>query len=830
VNPLTPPSPFARLHLFTLGSFAVAQPLYDLIGRNVEFLVAHHAGRGTIAALVLTLSIALPLALVAVVDVFRLAGARIWTIAHRAAMCLLVALIVAGALNEYTARIVLPAAIVAGIAAVLVYRFGTARTFMTVLSPAVLIFPLVFLFGTPVSRLIQPHRAGGGATAGGEPPTVVFVIFDELDTMSLLDQTGEIDASRFPQFAALAQTATWFPNAVAVHPYTRHAIPGILSGLEPDPADNKLPITADYPQNLFTWLGASHAMNVLEPMTGLCPPDLCRARPTVDATSFGEDVAVLYLHLVTPRDLAERHLPALAFTWKGFVAPKEDDKKEPEPDQAAAPATAGDLDVRFARTAADDRGAMFRDFVRSIRASGRPLLHFAHLLLPHDPYEYMPSGARYPHHGPSAGMTIGSGNWTTARVLVETGRDRHIAQLQFVDRLLGELVARLKAEGIFDSALLIIGSDHGSAFVPGESHRGLSAANYRGIVSAPLFVKLPGQKTAAVDPRRASGLDILPTIADVARTTLPWAADGHSVFSRSFHGRDVLNYKGSSAGDLAAPDTRAEARKAVRAPEDPLVGRRLQDLEVAAGPDILVFSDSYRAVAQGRSQAGRIAPLVSGRLQADVEGPLTLALAIDGTIRRVTETAPWYDQPHYFAALMPEAALQPGGNRLEVLLVSRSGGRVRLSRIGPHFPDGLEIAGAGASEALVTGSGQRLPTRPAVTGVVDYVAHEGTGLTFHGWAVDRDSPRGLRSIAAFVGSSAVTFTSTRGLRPDVVAALGLKTSPDAVFAVHVDFEDLRRGRLRLFGIAADSAAGELLISVEIRREIERQLTGRFPQK
>ena len=65
-----------RLHLFALTSFAVSQPLYDLIGRNAEFLVAHRAGPWTIGALIAILSLALPLALIAIVDAVRLASAR----------------------------------------------------------------------------------------------------------------------------------------------------------------------------------------------------------------------------------------------------------------------------------------------------------------------------------------------------------------------------------------------------------------------------------------------------------------------------------------------------------------------------------------------------------------------------------------------------------------------------------------------------------------------------------------------------------------------------------------------------------------------------------
>jgi hypothetical protein len=170
---------------------------------------------------------------------------------------------------------------------------------------------------------------------------------------------------------------------------------------------------------------------------------------------------------------------------------------------------------------------------------------------------------------------------------------------------------------------------------------------------------------------------------------------------------------------------------------------------------------------------------------------------------------------------MPEPAIQAGRNRLDILLVTREGNRTRLATIGPQFPEGLDIAEGG--QGLVTGSGDRLPVRAAITGVVDFAAQEGSGVTFHGWALDRDSPNGLRSIAAFAGTSAVTFTSTRGRRPDVAAALGLKTSPDVIFAIHVEFEDLRRGRLRLFGIATDSTVGELQVGDRIHQEIEAHM-------
>src|SRR5262245_19954594 len=48
------------LHVFTLTGFAIAQPIYDLLGKGAEFLVAHRLGLWGIFAFVAFLSVGLP--------------------------------------------------------------------------------------------------------------------------------------------------------------------------------------------------------------------------------------------------------------------------------------------------------------------------------------------------------------------------------------------------------------------------------------------------------------------------------------------------------------------------------------------------------------------------------------------------------------------------------------------------------------------------------------------------------------------------------------------------------------------------------------------------
>ena len=56
------------------------------------------------------------------------------------------------------------------------------------------------------------------AAAGGDDPSVVLIVLDELPTQSLLDATGGIDSARFPNLAAFADDATWYRHTPRWHP------------------------------------------------------------------------------------------------------------------------------------------------------------------------------------------------------------------------------------------------------------------------------------------------------------------------------------------------------------------------------------------------------------------------------------------------------------------------------------------------------------------------------------------------------------------------------------------------------------------------------------
>ena len=66
-------------------------------------------------------------------------------------------------------------------------------------------------------------------------PPVVLVVFDEFSTDTLTGPDGRIDAERFPNFAALAKTSTWFRNGHTVYDSTFKAVPAILDARMPRP-------------------------------------------------------------------------------------------------------------------------------------------------------------------------------------------------------------------------------------------------------------------------------------------------------------------------------------------------------------------------------------------------------------------------------------------------------------------------------------------------------------------------------------------------------------------------------------------------------------------
>ena len=112
------------------------------------------------------------------------------------------------------------------------------------------------------------------------------------------------------------------------------------------------------------------------------------------------------------------------------------------------------------------------------------------------------------------------------------------------DERLGTLVAALKERGLFEDTLFILVSDHGEEF---DEHGGWQHDHsaYEELLHVPLLVHLPGGRgagTRVVTP--VSGVDLAPTILDVAGVPAPEGLRGRSLLTLA---------SGATRADEAAP-------------------------------------------------------------------------------------------------------------------------------------------------------------------------------------------------------------------------------------------------------------------------------------
>ncbi len=673
--------PLARgLQLAGLFSLALAQPLLELLQRHPPFLVAHRAGLFEIAGLVAFLLIAIPAAAWLLEELLARVGPALAIAQHLAWVGVLVAATALPFLGRelpVPGGVALALALAIGLSAVAAWaRFSLVRRFTSALALAPLIFVWAFASDASIGRLLaSPLPAAETPGAAGFAVPVVLVVFDELPTTSLLDAPDHIDPIRYPAFARLSREALWFRRASGVHALTEHAIPAILTGRYPDPS--QLPIASDHPRNLFRLLGGEFEMNVEEPFTSLFqdPRDESWGRRLARARSLIADLSVIYLHVLLPRDLAAS-LPPVSQAWSDFTR-------------------ASVLRRKQERTGAfSDRPGRFRDFVASIQPGEGPALHFVHIPLPHVPWQHGPSGRIY---YPPTDFDFWDNTWGREESWVVQGYQRHLMQLELVDTLLGELLERLEATGLYDRALLIVVADHGASFRPGESRRDPASMQHpEDVLGVPLFVKPPGQRQGRVSHRNVETVDILPTIADVVGIEIPWEIDGCSLLDpdcperlrKTMFSRDdvrlsfdpaLLDRTQSLDRKLALFGSGAREDGLFRAgPHAGWVGLRVADLPVeeSANARVQLMERAFER-ANDHPEAFSLAR-VTGVLDRNPTGldPPQIALALDGRVRAVAPALARMRGGYLFSAMLPESAYAPGVPLTLFLIDGRGESRV----------------------------------------------------------------------------------------------------------------------------------------------------------
>jgi hypothetical protein len=495
------------LPVLLLFNLAVAQPLYAVLSHGTAFFVAHAFTPLELVVFSLSLSLVIPAVLASLLLMLRPFGARWFEFGQLLLLWVLSLLALLTFLDDVDAIAAVPLGIAAAGASLFAALYMSARRireFVRFASVVSVIFPLAFLFFSPVRDLMEnrvaPHPDRPQPELEILDAPIFLLVFDELSTVSLVDKQGAIDAKNFPNFARLAARATWFRNATANGTNTEIAVPSVLTGRHPQ--RDLAPNASAHPVNLFTLLAPRYEVVGFEHLVRLCPESICRNRisPRIFPMAALRDAFVVYQHVVLPLRLSAK-LPPLEGRWSNFAAETRSKQSGDSP---------------FGRKAKPH----FEAFLSSIDAGAPGKFFFIHSLLPHVPYVFLPDGRTYAsddsiHTLPGWELTPNN-LWARDDDLVAQGYQRALLQTQMVDGLLGRFLDRLEELGLERESLIVVTSDHGANFVPGVARRGfgLNPETWASGMMVPLFVKLPGQPRGERSDRNVQSIDIAPTIVD----------------------------------------------------------------------------------------------------------------------------------------------------------------------------------------------------------------------------------------------------------------------------------------------------------------------------
>jgi Sulfatase len=506
---------------------------------------------------------------------------------------------------------------------------------------------LVATAGLAAAYALAPDDREAAAAGKGNPPVVVLM-FDEFPTDLLLGPDGRIDAGRYPAFADLARSGYWFSNATTTFDSTTKAIPQILDGRYPRAGGS--PDFRGHPRSLYDVFGRrGYDIRRVEAATSVCPPRWCRN--------------------------ARRGRPAI-------LPQLQKGRRE-----------------RLAR------------FLGSIRPTDRPTFWVSHILLPHGPYMFLPSGrqTRASWPDPIPGMNSTPGFYSDYLAL--HAQQRLQLQIGFVDRELGRLFARMRREGTFDRSLIVVTADHGISSEFGvPTRRSTDMRNIDELAPVPLFVKAPRQRRGRTLPWYVRTTDVAPTIADLVNARLPYRADGRSAFSRAVRARrGAMVIERDFSGRLRISARELERRRGALlrtrlrrfghgdwdslytgiGPSRELIGRPVAELQRAPTPAGLqariAGETAIRAVKRDSLvRPTQIAGAIAGGSPRETR-PVAVAVAVNGTIEATGVSfhlrVPKAQQARAgesFAVMVPERSIRPGRNRVEVFEIVGGGRSLRL--------------------------------------------------------------------------------------------------------------------------------------------------------
>ena len=571
-----------RFAVYTaLCTVALAQPLLQLYSQNVAIFAAANYEGAIVVWFALAVLVVPPLVLLAVDVLAQAIVPRFQHTVHYALVFVglwAVVSVIARSVSfgPWVVDAVFTAVIAAGLLTAFL-RLSVIQSWIALLSPLALVVALVFglsamsVISPPEAEVLEiktptsPEVTGPGTAK--DDVSVLWIVLDEAPLFSLLNSQGEVNAQRFPGFAELAATSTWYRNVLATSQTTTDAVPAMLTGKFPKSGVG--PVLANHPKNLFTLMNGHLSMDAHEVVTALCPKKVCSkvsvtggehiANPSGIASeststtlaqedivttksrtpfsAFMKDAFVVVGHKVLPQGLREK-LPAIDEGWGGFGNADNIEETEEEPVDTTVPAgptTTLPLTEETKQNADNTTVTEWEDggpqtqipvvegaISRAARAD-RPTLHFAHALIPHRPWVLAPD-MRASVQLPADKRSI---------QVLDGRRDRlqiHLSQYAATDVIISNMLSTMKKSANWNRTMIIVTADHGITFQKGEKHRETvnvkSSGTLEDLYRVPLFIKYPDQNSAAVSDCTASPVDLLATVSAATGIDAGWTTDG----------------------------------------------------------------------------------------------------------------------------------------------------------------------------------------------------------------------------------------------------------------------------------------------------------------
>lgn len=684
------------LQILGWSALGILQPILDALGRNAAYRQILPFGWLEWLLLLLLLAVALPLALMGLDALLRFLARFSYGWGQNLILHLLTMLATLSLLRPVMQLAILRDNYIAWLASLIValgatigcsllnQRFRWFREWMAWIAIGAVAFPIVFVLQLTGPWWSTQERQ---ATRVGQPVPVVMVVFDEFSAVPLFTENLQLDAQRFPNLARLAASSTWYRNATSVHPRTHLAVPAILTGRYPQ--KDQLATLENYPDNLLALLAHSGAyeMFVLEPLTRLCPVREVAPIPPLDwkqrFSHLLRSIVTVYPYLLLPNDVP-LDLPTPPPEWYGSSPDQMFDQHN----------TVG----RFAYGWNYDRNLQLEHFLNGLQPGERPRFCFLHVALPHYPWCYLASGNQYlvdpgPSSEPPATVGDLGEDWTQDAAAVLRCEYRYLQQVGYVDRFIGRLLDRLESSGLWHDCLLIVTADHGVSFRPGHSRRIPDSQNFADLMCVPLFVKLPGQTSGAIEDRNVETIDIAPTIAEVLQLTSTGPFDGFSLLKPNQRLRKTFLFESQMTITEPHFPQKIEAIRRHRElfdnlPLDALpsaarlypewVGKSVREFQQVSG-DI----PSLNVTLHPPWDTSRAAAFVPAFLEGTVDAAELMSfqravvVAVNGEI---VDVCPFH-QNHFnqlaFSLLLPEQLAGVAGHAVDLFLITRDGAKLQ---------------------------------------------------------------------------------------------------------------------------------------------------------